>query len=77
MNEFLLRFPESPNLSEDGWWFRLRKYRDELLEASDWAVLPDSPANKTAWETYRQALRDLPANTTDPKNPDIPQKPLA
>jgi len=27
------------------------------------------------WMDYRQALRDLPANTTDPANPDWPVKP--
>ena len=75
MTEYELRFPENSNLSEDGWWARLRIYRDELLTQSDWAMLSDTPTDKTAWEIYRQALRDLPANTTDPKNPDIPQKP--
>ena len=28
-----------------------------------------------AWKTYRQALRDLPANTKDPANPTWPTKP--
>ena len=27
------------------------------------------------WKTYRQALRDLPSNTTDPFNPTWPTKP--
>ena len=30
---------------------------------------------KTPWATYRQALRDLPANTSDPANPTWPTKP--
>ena len=51
--------------------------RDQLLAASDWTQLPDSPfdaATKLAWATYRQALRDLPEK---PKFPNIqfPQEP--
>ena len=38
----------------------LRDKRNNLLKQSDWTVLPDSPiADKTAWQTYRQELRDL------------------
>jgi len=38
-----------------------------LLSSSDWTQVPDSPLTteqKAAWATYRQALRDLPANLT-------------
>jgi hypothetical protein len=37
--------------------------------------LPDSPVDVQAWSEYRQALRDLPANTTDPKLAIFPTKP--
>jgi len=37
--------------------------------------LPDSPAMSDAESAYRQALRDLPANTADPANPVWPTKP--
>jgi hypothetical protein len=38
----------------------LRSKRDNLLKASDWVMISDSPiADKTAWETYRQSLRDI------------------
>ena len=40
---------------------RMRAIRDQLLLASDWTVLPDSPLNVTAWVEYRQQLRDFPA----------------
>ena len=56
----------------------LRSNRSALLEASDWTQMPDSPltnAKKQEWATYRQALRDLPANTTDPVNPTWPTQP--
>ena len=40
----------------------LRQKRNSLLSSSDWTVLTDSPlsaSEKTAWETYRQDLRDI------------------
>jgi hypothetical protein len=43
----------------------LRSKRDALLAQSDWTQVADAPGNTAAWATYRQALRDLPANTSD------------
>jgi hypothetical protein len=38
----------------------LRSRRDRLLASCDWVMMSDSPiADKTEWETYRQALRDI------------------
>ena len=55
---------------------KLRAKRDNLLSESDWTQLADvSLDNKDAWQTYRQTLRDLPANTEDPKNPEWPTEP--
>ena len=45
----------------------LRIDRDLKLANTDWVVLPDSPlttSKKTEWKTYRQSLRDLPANSS-------------
>lgn len=56
-------------------WRNLRAERNALLAASDWTVAADSPVNVAAWTTYRQALRDLPANTTDPFNVVWPTPP--
>ena len=43
----------------------LRSKRDRLLASSDWVMMSDSPiADKTNWETYRQALRDITENLT-------------
>ena len=45
----------------------LRIDRDVKLSNTDWVVLPDSPlttSKKTEWKTYRQSLRDLPANSS-------------
>ena len=46
------------------------------LRMSDWTQGSDVPdAIKTPWATYRQKLRDLPANTSDPNNPTWPTEP--
>ena len=60
-------------------WVDLRKRRDGFLVASDWTQIADAPLSdteKTAWAEYRQALRDLPANTTDPFNIIWPEEPV-
>ena len=52
----------------------LRELRNGLLSETDWWA--NSDVTMTAEQTaYRQALRDLPANTTDPANPVWPTKP--
>ena len=54
----------------------LRETRDVLLSESDWTQSRDvTLSNDADWKTYRQALRDLPANTVDPNNPTFPTKP--
>ena len=42
-------------------WEQIKSWRNVQLAQSDWTQLADSPADKTAWAEYRQALRDLPA----------------
>jgi hypothetical protein len=38
----------------------LRSKRNRLLTSCDWVMINDSPiTDKTAWETYRQSLRDI------------------
>ena len=37
----------------------VRNQRTQLLKDSDWTQIADSTADKTAWATYRQALRDI------------------
>lgn len=52
----------------------IREQRNEKLAACDWRVLPDV-LNSAAWKTYRQALRDVPAQPGFPDNvvwPDAP-----
>lgn len=56
-------------------WDAFRRERNARLSASDWTQVPDAPVDRTAWAAYRQALRDLPDNTTDPRNPVWPVPP--
>tara|TARA_R100001244_G_scaffold16966_1_gene18177 strand:+ start:1742 stop:2032 length:291 start_codon:yes stop_codon:yes gene_type:complete len=56
----------------------LRTERNAKLVSSDWTQYNDSPLDdgaKASWATYRQTLRDLPANTADPDNPTWPTPP--
>jgi len=52
----------------------LRRQRNQLLTETDYLALADSTLTDEM-RTYRQALRDLPANTVDPANPVWPTKP--
>ena len=54
----------------------LRDRRNDLLTKSDWTQSRDvTLSNDSAWQTYRQALRDLPSNTADASNPTWPTEP--
>ena len=53
----------------------LRSRRNQLLDETDYLGLPDLGGFSAEMTAYRQALRDLPANTTDPANPVWPTKP--
>jgi hypothetical protein len=52
----------------------LRAKRTQLLTETDYLALSDATLSADM-RTYRQALRDLPANTSDPANPTWPTKP--
>ena len=64
-------------------WRELREERDRLIAETDWVVTRAVDASNDGlgiqlpqvWVDYRQALRDLPANTVDPANPVWPVKP--
>ena len=57
----------------------LRKQRNRFLDQTDKYIVADyphpTPEARQAWLDYRQALRDLPANTEDPTNPVWPVPP--
>jgi hypothetical protein len=53
----------------------VRTSRNNLLKDSDWTQITDATADKTAWATYRQALRDVTAQAGFPQTitwPDAP-----
>jgi hypothetical protein len=54
---------------------RIRNWRNAELAACDWTQVADSQADKTAWATYRQSLRDLPTQNADPKQIVFPTRP--
>ena len=60
-------------------WEELREERNKRITETDYLATIDYPhpteEAKQAWLAYRQALRDLPANTTDPENPVWPEAP--
>jgi hypothetical protein len=77
--------PESPPTREDiiakaaelqveADWIDLRKTRTEKLQETDYLGASDMTMTDEM-RAYRQALRDLPENTTDPANPVWPTKP--
>ena len=53
----------------------VRSERDGKLDNSDWTQIADAPVDKAAWATYRQALRDVPAQAGFPHNVTWPTKP--
>ena len=53
---------------------QVRARRDELLAASDIMALADRITD--AWRTYRQALRDVPAQSGFPTNVNWPIEPV-
>ena len=49
----------------------VRGRRNSILRGTDWTQMSDSPleeSKKTEWATYRQSLRDLPANQPSPQS---------
>jgi len=68
------------------YWKEFRRRRDGLLTNSDWTQGNDSPLSDSAkllWKTYRQNLRNLPEQISDPKplvvdlnHPDWPKQPI-
>ena len=55
--QFNSMFPDATN---DQKWEQIKLWRNAQLVRTDWTQVADSPADKAAWATYRQALRDLP-----------------
>ncbi|MBM3492425.1 MAG: hypothetical protein FJX68_18700 [Alphaproteobacteria bacterium] len=53
----------------------VRADRNKRLAECDWTQLADAPVDREAWATYRQALRDVPAQAGFPWAVEWPEKP--
>jgi hypothetical protein len=53
--------PLFPDATNEQKWEQIKLWRNAQLKESDWTQVADAPTDKAAWATYRQALRDLPA----------------
>ena len=69
--------PEWALTSDDAGRAFVRQIRNSLLVDSDWTQIPDAPADAVAWATYRQALRDFPADWVPGPTADFPDPPVS
>jgi hypothetical protein len=53
----------------------VRASRDAKLAETDWTQVADAPVDKAVWATYRQALRDITAQSGFPWTVTYPDKP--
>ena len=53
----------------------VRTSRTQKLKDCDWTQIADSTADKTAWATYRQALRDITSQAGFPWTMTWPESP--
>ena len=75
MTKFVSNFTNDDEVADEIYLARLRHWRNGELTRTDWTQVADAPVNQTAWATYRQALRDLPASKSDPRKIELPLAP--
>jgi hypothetical protein len=75
MTKFVSNMGNDDEVSDEIFLARMRYWRDSELSRTDWTQITDAPVNATAWATYRQALRDLPASNKDPRAIELPVAP--
>jgi len=78
----MIELPHNPEtvelITDEQWLDGMRLHRDRLLAESDWTQTLDAPLTdeqQAAWATYRQQLRDAPANWTPGPTWDAPEPP--
>jgi hypothetical protein len=69
--------PEEVAQTQESKAAQLRSQRNTLLSQTDWTQITDSPVDKQAWATYRQALRDISDQETFPNSVTWPTRPDA
>lgn len=70
-------FVVDPNITDVAEDYQ-RSVRNDLLVASDWTQMPDSPlsaSERAEWSTYRQSLRDVPEQSGFPDDITWPTEP--
>jgi hypothetical protein len=67
--------PAFPNATNDQKWEQIKLWRNAELNRTDWTQLSDAPVDKASWTTYRQALRDLPAQGGNAEDAVFPSEP--
>ena len=72
MFQFNPMFPDATNEQK---WEQIKLWRNAELIRTDWTQVADAPVDKAAWATYRQALRDLPAQGGLANEAMFPTKP--
>tara|TARA_B100002019_G_scaffold293297_1_gene319932 strand:+ start:11240 stop:11542 length:303 start_codon:yes stop_codon:yes gene_type:complete len=68
----------TPEPAEDtNTWEHVRIKRNELLQESDWTMIPGCTVDQAQWAAYRQTLRDIPTTyaETGPESVVWPRKP--
>lgn len=70
------------DIPESELWDSIRAKRNQLLSECDWVMCSDTPGetsknNIKEWEKYRQRLRDLTEDQTDPSSISWPLPPTA
>jgi hypothetical protein len=67
--------PMFPDATNEQKWEQIKLWRNAELSRTDWTMHTDAPTDKTAWAIYRQALRDLPAQSGKADDATIPSAP--
>ncbi len=75
MAKFESGFGNDAEVTDEIYLIRIRNWRNTELARTDWTQVADAPVDQAAWATYRQALRDLPASNTDPRQIELPAQP--
>lgn len=70
--QFNAAYPDATNEQK---WEQIKLWRNAELARTDWTQVNDSPVDKSAWATYRQALRDLPAQGGKADEAEFPNVP--
>lgn len=74
MSKFI-KNPMFPNATKEQIMEQLRLWRNQELAATDWTMISDAATDKIAWAEYRQVLRDLPEQNSDPEKIELPNRP--